>query len=254
MIDVHSHIVFGVDDGAKEIEQSAKMLQEAKEAGFHKIIVTPHYMEEYYECNKKEIAEKIEQIREKMPIDMQIFQGNEIYITNRINSLLEEEKATTLNNSQYVLFELPINAEPFNITEVVYQILEQGRVPILAHPERYPYIQKNPNKLIPLIEDGVLMQCNYGSIIGIYGKEPKETIKKLLEHHMVHFLGSDTHRPNTIYPRIPQAIEEINKIVGEEEQKLLTTVHPEAIIQNQKIEEIENPIPIKKKSFFKLFN
>ena len=253
MIDVHSHIVFGVDDGAKEIEQSITMVQEAKEVGFHKIVLTPHYMEDYYECDKNEIAEKMKQIQEKIPMDMEIFQGNEIYITNHINSLLEEEKACTLNGSRYVLFELPINAEPLNITEVIYQILEQNRVPILAHPERYPYIQKDPNKLIPLIEDGVLMQCNYGSIIGIYGKEPKETMKKLLEHQMVHLLGSDTHRPNTIYPRIPQAIEEINKIIGKEKQRLLTTVHPEMIIQDEEIEEIENPVPIKKKGFFNLF-
>ena len=252
MIDVHSHIIFGVDDGAKEIEQSIAMIQEAKEVGFDTIIVTPHYMEEYYECDKNVIAEKRKQIQEKMPIDVQILQGNEIYITNRINELLEE-KATTLNESRYVLFELPINAEPLNITEVVYQILEQNRVPILAHPERYPYIQKNPNKLIPLIEDGVLMQCNYGSILGIYGKEPKETMKKLLEHQMVHLLGSDTHRPNTIYPRIPQAIEEVDAIIGEEQRKIFTTVYPKAVIENTVIEDMETPIEIKKKGFFGWF-
>lgn len=253
MIDVHAHIIFGVDDGAKTIEQSIEMLQEAKQVGFDKIIVTPHYMEEYYEADKELVRERLGQIQEQTAGLITLYQGNEIYITNHINSLLDEEKASTLNDSRYVLFELPINAEPLNITEVVYQILEEGRIPVLAHPERYPYIQKDPNKLIPLIEDGVLMQCNYGSIIGIYGKEPKETIKKLLEHHMVHFLGSDVHRPNTIYSKIQQAIEEINKIIGEEEQNLLTTVHPEAIIENRKIEDIENPVPIRKKSFFKLF-
>ena len=123
----------------------------------------------------------------------------------------------------------------------------------MAHPERYPYIQKNPNKLIPLIEDGVLMQCNYGSILGIYGKEPKETMKKLLEHHMVHLLGSDTHRPNTIYPRIPQAIEEVDAIIGEEQRKIFTTVYPKAVIENTVIEDMETPIEIKKKGFFGWF-
>lgn len=253
MIDVHSHIVFGVDDGAKQIEQSIAMVQEAKKAGFSKIIVTPHYMEGYYECSKEEIAEKIKEIQEKLPTDVQILQGNEIYITSQINCLLEESKACTLNDSQYVLFELPINAEPLNITEVVYQILEQNRIPVLAHPERYPYIQKNPNKLISLIQNGVLMQCNYGSIVGVYGKETKETIKKLLEHHMVHFLGSDVHRPNSIYPLISQAIEEIDKLVGKEKRQLITTVYPQMVLNQQQIE-IEDPIPIKKKHFFKLFN
>ena len=252
MIDIHSHIIFGVDDGAKTLQQSIDMVYEAKTAGFDKIIVTPHYMEEYYEQNKMQIAEKIKELQEQVPIDIQIFQGNEIYITNHINSLLEE-KASTLNNSRYVLFELPINAEPLNITEVVYQILEEHRIPILAHPERYPYIQKNPNKLISLIEDGVFMQCNYGSILGIYGKEAKDTMKKLLEHHMVHFLGSDAHRPATIYSKIEQAVEKIEECVGKDKTQLLTTIYPEAILQNEPIEEIESPIEIKKKSFFNLF-
>ncbi len=252
MIDIHSHIIFDVDDGSKSIEQSIQIAQEAKEAGFDKIIVTPHYMEQYYECNKETIKQKLQKLQEQLTGLVTLYQGNEIYITNQINTLLEEEKATTLNGGQYVLFELPINAEPLNITEVVYQILEEGRIPILAHPERYPYIQKDPNKLIPLIEDGVLMQCNFGSIVGIYGKEPKETIKKLLEHHMVHFLGSDVHRPNTIYPRIKQALEEIEALIGREEKELITYINPKAILENSKIE-IGEPIPMKKKGFFKLF-
>lgn len=256
MIDIHSHIVFEVDDGAKNIEQSIEMLKEARKAGFEKVIVTPHYMEEYYEEEKQEIEKKVEILREKMReinCKIEILQGNEIYITNQMNELLEKEKSTTLNQSQYVLFELPLNAEAMNLIEVIYQILESRRIPILAHPERYPFIQKDPNKLLPLIEEGVLIQSNYGSILGQYGKESKKTIKQMLEHNMVHFLGSDVHRPNTIYPKINQARNEIEKIIGKEKLEEITTYNPQQIIESNEIE-IETPTPIKTTIFSKIFH
>jgi len=256
MIDIHSHIVFEVDDGAKNIEQSIEILKEAKNAGFEKVILTPHYIEEYYEEEKQEIGKRIEILKEKMQelnCKIEILQGNEIYITNQMNELLEKEKATTLNQTQYVLFELPLNAEAMNLTEVIYQILEKRRIPILAHPERYPFIQKDPNQLISLIEDGVLMQSNYGTMIGQYGAESKRTIKKMLKHNMVHFLGSDVHRPNTIYPKINQAKNEIKKIIGTEMLEKISNAYPQQVIEGKTIE-IEEPTLIKETIFSKLFH
>lgn len=256
MIDMHSHIIYEVDDGAKSIEQSLQILKEAHKVGFEKIVVTPHYMEGYYEKEKQEIKEKIEILKEelkKIECPIEILQGNEIYITDEINELLEQDKVSTLNNKQYVLFELPLNAEPMNLTEVIYQILEKGKTPILAHPERYPFVQRDPNQLLSLIEEGVLLQANYGSILGQYGKESKKTIKTMLEHNMVHLLGSDVHRPNTIYPEIEEAMQEIVKLAGKRKAKELTTDYPEQIITGQTVE-IENPIPVKTTFFSKLFH
>lgn len=256
MIDIHSHIVFEVDDGAKNIEQSIEILKEAEKAGIEKVIVTPHYIEEYYEKDKQEIGKRVEILRQKLQelnCKIEILQGNEIYITNQINDLLEQEKATTLNETQYVLFELPLNAEVMNLTEVIYQILEKGRIPILAHPERYPFVQKNPNQLLTLIEDGVLMQANYGSILGQYGKESKKTIKKMLKHNMVHLLGSDVHRPNTIYKKIDQAMKEIENIIGKEKLEEITNYYPKQVIEGQVLE-LETPTPIKTTIFSKIFH
>mgnify|MGYP003301688610 CR=1 FL=1 len=256
MIDIHSHIVFEVDDGSKSIEQSIEMLQEASNAGFKKVILTPHYIEEYYEIEKDEIAEKIENLKEQLEninCNIEILQGNEIYITNDINELLENKQAVALNDKKYVLFELPLNAEAMNLNEVVYQILEKGRIPVLAHPERYPFVQKDPNVLLELIEDGVLMQSNYGSIIGQYGKQSKNTLKKMLEHNMVHLLGSDSHRPQTIYLKINEAIEEIEKIIGKENLENLTTNNPQLVIEGKEID-LPRPMPIKSTIFSKLFH
>ena len=256
MIDVHSHIIFDVDDGSKSIEQSIEILQEASSVGFEKVIVTPHYIEEYYEMDKEEIAARIEILKEeleKIDCNIEIIQGNEIYITNNINELLQNEQAVAINDKKYVLFELPLNSEAMNLNEVVYQILEQGRIPILAHPERYPFVQKDPNVLLDLIENGVLIQCNYGSIIGQYGKQVRNTIKKMLEHNMVHLLGSDVHRPRTVYPKTEEAIEEIGKIINEETLENITSIYPQLVIEGKNID-LPNPKPIKTTIFSKLFH
>ena len=255
MIDVHSHIVFGVDDGSRSIEESIEIIKEAYNKGFKKIIATPHYMEEYYENDVKEINSRISQINaqlRKIHCDIQILHGNEIYITENITQLLENKKATSLNGQQYVLFELPLNAESMNLNSVIYQILEVGGVPVLAHPERYSFVQKDPNVLLPLIESGVLIQSNYGSIIGQYKKEAQSTLKKMLEHKMVHLLGSDVHRPQTIYTKIDQCVEEMEKIVGKDYVDLITTIYPQKVINGEEIEIIE-PIPVKTSFFKNLF-
>lgn len=256
MIDVHSHIVFDVDDGARTIEDTIQMLKEAKNAGFTGVILTPHYMETYYEVETEEIQEKIQYIKDELQkrnIDIDIYHGNEIYVTSDINGLIEQKQATTLNQTRYLLFELPMNTETLNLTEVVYEILESRKIPVIAHPERYDWVQKDPNRLLPLIEDGVLFQSNYGSIIGQYGKTCKETVKKLLEHNMIHFLGSDVHRPNHIYLKIEEASEKIIQWIGEERYIELSKENPKKIIQDEDIE-IRTPIEIKENWFSKIFS
>ena len=112
MIDFHSHIVYGVDDGAESIEDSVQILKNAENAGFKSIVLTPHYMENYYEFHKDEITERIELIRQKCieeNININLYQANEIYITNHMIELLQEGIASSINNSKYVLLELPMN-------------------------------------------------------------------------------------------------------------------------------------------------
>ena len=255
MIDFHSHIVYDVDDGAKSIEQSMQILKRAEQAGFSKIILTPHYMEDYYEVPVEEIAERIEILKQKCQeeqIKVELYQANEIYITNHMVDYIQENKACTIHHSQYVLFELPMNEEPQNLLEVIYQLLENGKIPIIAHPERYTYIQKDPNKLFELVEQGVLFQTNYGSIIGQYGKEIQKTAKLLIEHNFIHFLGSDVHHEGYIYEKIPEIKQNLRKIISNEKIEELTTKNAEKVLQNEKIE-IEMPSYIKQGFFKKIF-
>lgn len=243
MIDFHTHILPNIDDGSRSIEETFNLIKEAKNVGFEAIISTSHYMEKYYETNAPEREVWINAIYENLRaknIDINLYLGNEIYLSENIIKLLEEGKASTINDTSYVLFEMPLNAEPMNLYDVIYEMMQYKLVPILAHPERYSFVQKEPELIYDLIEKGVLMQANFGSILGIYGEKTQIIIRKFLESNMIHFLGTDVHRQNSIYPRVPEALEEITKIIGNEKMKELTEINPRLVLHNKKIE-IDTP-------------
>ena len=243
MIDFHTHILPNIDDGSRSIEETFNLIKEAKNVGFEAIISTSHYIEEYYETNAPEREVWINAIYENLQaknIDINLYLGNEIYLSENIIKLLEEGKASTINDTSYVLFEMPLNAEPMNLYDVIYEMMQYKLVPILAHPERYSFVQKEPELIYDLIEKGVLMQANFGSILGIYGEKAQMIVRKFFESNMIHFLGTDVHRQNSIYPKVPEALVEITRIIGDEKVKELTKINPRLVLHNKKIE-IDTP-------------
>lgn len=258
MIDMHSHILPNIDDGARSVEETFHLIQEAKEVGFEAIIATSHYMEGYYETDTPEREIWVKAIYDKLQeknIDINLYLGNEIYLSENMITLLEEGKASTINDTSYVLFEMPLNVEPLNLYDVIYEMQQYKLVPILAHPERYTFVQEEPELIYDLIQKGVLMQANYASVIGYYGQKAQMIVKKLLENNMIHFLGSDVHRQNTIYSRIPQILEELKSIIGKSKLEELTTINPKLVLNNKRID-IDEPkkieLTLKEKVMMKL--
>ena len=247
MIDFHTHILPNVDDGSKSIDETFELLNEAKKAGFDTIISTSHYIEDYYNVNVSEREvwiNAISEILKKENNDLKLYLGNEVYLTENIMELLETGKETTINKSRYILFEFPMNTKPMNMYDIIYDMLQNKLIPILAHPERYSFVQKEPEIIYDLIQKGVLMQANYGSIIGRYGEKAQLMVRKFFENNMIHFLGSDVHKKNTIYPRIAQALNEIKDIIGKEKLNELTTINPGMVLEDRKID-IDEPIEFK---------
>lgn len=243
MIDFHTHILPNIDDGSRSIDETFNLIKEAKEVGFDGIILTSHYIENHYETNVPERDVWVKAISENLQakgIDTNLFLGNEIYISDNMMSLLEERKASTINNSCYVLFELPLTVEPMNLYDAIYSLQENKLIPILAHPERYTFVQKEPELVYDLIQKGCLMQANYGSIIGQYGEKAEMIVRKFYENNMIHFLGSDVHRQRSIYPKIPFALEKLSHIIGEQKLEELTTINPQLVLANKRID-IEEP-------------
>lgn len=235
MIDFHSHILPEIDDGSRNLEQSISMINEAKEVGFTKIISTSHYMENYYECDVEKRKQLIKQLQGEVQ-DIKLYLGNEIYITNNIIELLKNGKASSINNTRYVLFEFPlITTKPMNDKEVIYRLVENGYIPIIAHPERYPFIQENPEYLFELEDMGALFQANYGSIIGMYGLKAKRTLKILLRNNLISFFGSDVHRPEQVYNKIPKIVKKLKKIISDEEFEEFTETNPQKVLNNEEI-------------------
>lgn len=251
MIDMHSHILPDIDDGSRNIEESIDMLKEAYQAGFTAVVATSHYYLGYYEVEEKERIELIEEIMNRIQDvapKLQICKGSEIYVNSQMANWLAEHKASSINGTKYVLFELPFQHQIQNLQDIIYSLLSHKFVPIIAHPERYEYVQKDPNILLNLIDLGVLFQSNFGSIIGQYGKTAKKTVTKLLQNNFVHFLGSDAHRHKSIYTKVPDAIEELSQIISEDKIKKITTINPSLVLENKNID-IDIPIKIKKSLF-----
>lgn len=255
MIDIHSHILNNVDDGSNSLDNTLGILTKAEEAGFSDIILTPHYIENYYENTKSLIKNKIKELKQvlyKEDIVIELHQGNEIMLTENTPELVENCTISTLANSRYVLFELPFSNRMLNLEAIIYKLKELGCIPILAHPERYTYIQENPSSMIELIKMGVLVQCNYGSFEGLYGKSAKRTAEILLENKLVHFLGTDTHKQGYIYENIDQILKNLDNIANDDKYiNEITTVNPKKILNDLDIYvECPDSLREKKKVFF----
>ena len=212
MIDFHSHILPGVDDGSKNEEETKNLLLEAKSVGFDKIISTSHYAIDCFETPEYKRKELIEELNneENYP---KIILGSEIFITYNMLDLLKEYKASTINGTKYILFELPLRHHFPNFKDVINKLRENEYKLILAHPERYTIIQKDFDLLYELSDLGVLFQSNYGSILGVYGLSAKFTVKKMLKNGLVSFLGTDVHKQGSIYPQVPKALKKISKLI-----------------------------------------
>lgn len=236
MIDFHSHILPNIDDGAKDIEQSVELVSEAQNVGFTGIISTSHYIQGYYEYNEMQRNKLLDDLRVQIKNNFENFElylGSEIYADIEILDFIKDKKASTINNSKYVLFEFPLNTKPLFAEKLVYELISNGYIPVIAHPERYSYVQENLKFIEELVQMGALLQCNYGSIIGMYGHKAKKIFKELLKKDMVKFMGSDVHRVGQVYPLIPKILKKMKKIISEEKLNEITTLNPEKVLKNE---------------------
>lgn len=235
MVDIHSHLIPNVDDGAKSPEETIELIKEAKEVGVTDIILTPHYIINSYEQNAETLIllkDKLQQIINSENININLHIGMEVYITDNLVEILKQNKILTLAGSKYLLMELPLSTNVRYLDMIIFKLIENNIIPIIAHPERYKFIQEDPSKVRELIDSGCLIQSNIGSILGIYGGKAKKTIKYLLKNDLIDFVATDTHRKNTIYPLLEKGIKKIEKITGKEKVKELTNLNAQKILNN----------------------
>ena len=198
MVDIHSHIMYGIDDGSKDIETSLEILKDAYNNGVTDIFLTPHYVEDSkFDCNNEDKEKILNTLKKKLKeesININLYIGNEIYINENIIDHINNKEIASLDNSKYLLIELPMGRMYNNTKQIIFNLIIEGYIIILAHPERYRYLQDDDKKLEELLDMGVLLQGNYRSLFGYYGKDAKKTLSKFIKRHQISFLGSDIHR------------------------------------------------------------
>lgn len=233
MIDIHSHILPGIDDGAKTLEYSLDVIREAVNNGVTDIIATPHYISETaYVSTRAQNAKLLKKLKsavksENIPVNLYL--GNEIYIDSKLPDLLKAKKISTMADSKYLLVELPLNEEFPNYEEYFKDLIDRGYKVILAHPERYLIIQKDYEIVKNLREIGVLFQCNLGSLIGRYGKNEQKLVKKLAKDKLIFTFASDIHhRRGDKYWQ--KTFKKLNKFYNETEVKQLLVTNPRKIL------------------------
>ena len=238
MIDIHSHVVYDIDDGPSDIEMSLDILNSAKLKGVNALFLTSHYMEDGYKASGDRYVERFNAIRDyinREDLQVEIYPGNEVMIYPDMAKDLYDGKFMTLNNSRYVLVELPLTEKVMYLENVLFEIVSKGYVPIIAHPERYVYFQDDVEYFKVLLSMGALLQINAGSIVGAYGSGAEKTAKYLLKNGMVQFIASDSHSPHRIFDCYPKITSKIKKIVGDENFNLLTVKNPNDVVNNVKI-------------------
>ena len=195
--DLHSHILYGIDDGSKTIEESIVLLKEMEKAGTKELILTPHYIENSkYNANNRSKEALFRQLKKKVKeekINIDLYLGNEVFFSNNMIELIKKGEIKTLNKSKYLLFEFPMTRFYNNSLEVINQLVSNGYIPVLAHPERYTEFQKNPNLVIEYLKSGVLLQGNFTSLFGKYGRHSRKVLKLYLKNKWITFIGSDAH-------------------------------------------------------------
>ena len=255
MIDIHCHILPEVDDGSRSLNESIEMAMIAKEQGITKIVNTSHYHPDFRYKKGEELLKELEDfnnvLKENM-IDIEVVIGNEIYYTKDLIKEIDELDFYTLNNSRYILIELPPTNFPKDLCNIVYEKKKKNYIPVFAHVERYREVQENPELIYEVINAGAIIQVNSHSILGKSGKELQKVCNTLLNRNMVHVVGTDAHSSKRRTPIFLDAYKYVSEKYSKEMADDLFIKNNNAIINN---EALNLPKPYKeeqkKKGFLK---
>lgn len=246
MIDLHCHLLAGLDDGAETIEDSLQIAEQLERAGFRDVFVTPHVMEgtPYLEAARiLEATENLQRKLEKKGMGLKLHPGAEHYIFPDLAKWLQKGKLMSLGRTgKYILLELPMLEIPSYTEQVFFELQVQGITPILAHPERHYQLSQEPQHLYEWLSKGVLYQINLRSLSGRYGPKAQETAIHMLECGLVHFVGSDAHYQLKKSQPYFQEVKELEKYIDSKSMQAILQGNPQAILEGRALSvKSENP-------------
>lgn len=239
MLDIHTHILPALDDGAHDLEESLLMARIAAEDGIKQIIATPHVIRGLYENKKEHILAAVENLNARLEqegIPLSICPGAEYRLEPDLARQLNRGELLTLNESgRYLLVELPDTFLPDFTAQVLYQIQLAGVTPIIAHPERNIVLSRDPAQLSAFIRRGMAAQLTTGSIKGMFGHEAKKCSIEWLRAGLIHIIASDAHSATGRVPRLKACSQTISSHFGSESSLILFKDNPERICQGREL-------------------
>jgi protein-tyrosine phosphatase len=238
MIDIHLHILPGVDDGPANLDDALSLARSLVQEGVQIAVATPHYNDEFPRLTAREIFERVQNLQQELDrrtIPLSLLAGHEALIKPGLVEDIQSGRLATLNGSRYLLLELWNSSWLPETERVIFELRAFGVVPVLAHPERYHVIQQDSRQLAALLEQGVLTQLTAGSLLGMQGNTIRKCAETLLKRGFIHCIASDAHGPGRRPPAIRQGMQIAERILGQVKAQHLIQARPAAMVQNQEL-------------------
>lgn len=254
MIDIHCHILPGIDDGAATIEDSVVMARAAVQEGITTIIATPHHKNNKFSNPKSSILTKVNDLNTVLKeenIPLTILPGQEVRIYGEVLEDYYKEEILTLNHTKYLFIEFPSSSVPRYAERLLYELQTEGIIPIIVHPERNKQLLEKPDLLYEFVKNGALTQVTAASITGYFGKNIKKFSDQLVAHNLTHFVASDAHDIKNRSFKVMEAYDYIEKNFGLDYSNLFHENSDVLTKDGNIIKEI--PENIKRKRFLGVF-
>ncbi|MGM0753091.1 MAG: tyrosine-protein phosphatase [Bacillota bacterium] len=255
MIDIHSHILPGVDDGARTMQDSVDMAKLAVSEGIDIIIATPHHMNGQYENERVDILHKVDELNNHLKqegIDLKVLPGQECRIFGEMIEDYHDGKLLPLNRvPPYIFVEFPSSSIPRYSDRLFYELQNEGLIPVIVHPERNAELIERPDKLYNLVKNGAATQLTASSLTGYFGKNIQRFSQQIIEANLTHFIASDAHNIHNRSFKMEEAMDTLEKKYGID-MIYYFTENAELLIEGKNIYK-EIPEKVKKKKFLGIF-
>ncbi|MDW8492257.1 CpsB/CapC family capsule biosynthesis tyrosine phosphatase [Enterococcus lactis] len=251
MIDLHCHILPGIDDGAENLDASIAMAEKAIQQGITHILCTPHHNNGKYSNEKSQVISLVASLQAelaKRQLPLTLLEGQEVRITGTlIEDIHRDEILFTDLDDTYLLIEFPTLEVPLYAERLFFELLQLGKTPVIVHPERNAHFRKDPNHLLPFLDMGCLAQLTAPSYVGVFGKDIQKTAKMMVKHNLVQMAASDAHGVSKRTFYLKECYEQIAKDFGKEKVVQMKQVAKDLINGD----EISYPVyeEVKKKKF-----
>lgn len=242
MIDIHAHILPGMDDGAEDTHQMLEMAKMAVDSGVTAIVATPHcnfpgVYDNYYDKYYIETFRWAEKSLKEAGIPLRLYTGMEVFVTPDVPDLIADGKLLTINGGRHMLVEFAFDEDPDYVNDMLEQIADLGVYPVIAHPERYEFVQDDSRIARLWKQQGYVLQANKGSFMGRFGRRARHTAYQLLDNNLLSVIASDCHSHYQRTPFMLDAYEELSKNYSKKQLKILFEDNPMRICSNQRVVE-----------------